>query len=102
VSRKYWLWIALAVLLAMGAAFWAVRGQIAYAHIATGYAAKQTCSCVRISERSLDSCMADFPPDAQGLLSVAEDGDRFQVSVLYGVFSASAVYEDGFGCRIEN
>lgn len=98
--RKYWLWIVAALALAIGAGLWAARGQIAYAHIATAYAAKTTCSCVHVSGRSLASCTADFPPDAQGLITVTERGDRMRASVLFGAISAEAVYEGEFGCRI--
>jgi hypothetical protein len=104
VSRKRWIWIgvlALAVLV-IGAGAWASRGQVAYANIATGYAAKQTCSCLHVSGRTLDSCLADFPEDARNNISVTQDGNTVRASVLFGAISAQAVYEDEYGCRVAN
>jgi hypothetical protein len=79
---------------------WSMRGDLAYAHTASGYVAKTTCSCRHVSSRTWESCMSDLPEDARGALTIAEDGDRVRASVLFGAISAEAVYEDGFGCRI--
>ncbi|MGD9979393.1 MAG: hypothetical protein AB7H66_00660 [Hyphomonadaceae bacterium] len=102
MSRKRWIWVGvLAVtLVAIGAGAWASRGQVAYANIATGYAAKQTCSCVHVSGRTLDSCLADFPPEARGNIDVTQDGDIVRASVLFGAIRAESVYEEEYGCRI--
>lgn len=86
-----------ALLIALG---FAARGPIAYAQIATSYAAKQTCSCRHISGRTSESCLNDFPADARSQLSVSEEGESVRASALFGLFKAEAVYEDGFGCRI--
>lgn len=104
MSRKRWIWLTvlLAMLGALAVGGWSMRGQFAYARIATGYAAKQTCSCLHVSGRALDSCVADFPPDARDQISVAQDGDTVRASVLFGAIGATARYEDGFGCRILN
>jgi hypothetical protein len=104
VSRKRWIWVGvLAVaVLAIGAGAWASRGQVAYANIATGYAAKQTCSCVHVSGRTLDSCLADFPPEAGENINVTQDGNVVRASVLFGAISTEAVYEEEYGCRIAN
>jgi hypothetical protein len=104
VSRKRWIWVAgislAAVVLASVA--WSLRGQVAYAQIATGYAAKQTCSCLHVSGRSLESCVADFPEDARSAISLRQDGDRVRASVLFGAISSDAVFEDQYGCRVVN
>lgn len=102
--RKRWVWggVLAVVLAAIGAGAWASRGQVAYANIATGYAAKQTCSCLHVSGRTLDSCLADFPPEARGNIDVTQDGDTVRASVLFGAISAAAVYEGEYGCRIED
>jgi hypothetical protein len=102
VARKRWIWGgALAVvIIAAGAGAWAARGQIAYAQIATGYAAKQTCSCLFVSGRTLDSCLTDLPPDARQNISVTQAGDLVRASVLFGAISAEAIHEAEFGCRI--
>ena len=102
MSRKRWMWVAGVSLAAivLASSGWALRGQVAYARIATAYAAKQTCSCVHVSGRSLESCVADFPEDAREAVSVAEDGDRVRASVLFGAISAEAVADGEFGCRL--
>jgi len=102
VSRKRWMWVAgislAAVVLASAA--WSLRGQVAYAQIATGYAAKQTCSCLHVSGRSMESCIADFPEDARSAITVKQDGDRVHASVLFGAISADAAFEQEYGCRV--
>jgi hypothetical protein len=104
VSRKRWIWIGVAVvgLAAIGAGAWASRGQVAYAGIATGYAAKQTCSCLHVSGRTLDSCIAEFPEDARENISIMQDGNTVRASVLFGAISSEALYEEEFGCTIVN
>ena len=102
MSRKRWIWVGvLAVALAaIGAGAWASRGQVTYATMATGYAAKQTCSCLHISGRALESCLADFPEDARNNIMVTEDGDTVRASVLFGAISAEAVADGEYGCRV--
>lgn len=97
--RGMWMVLlgALALLL-VGLGF-ALRGPLAYADIATAYAAKQTCSCRMVSGRDMNSCLADFPEQARGQISVIEDGPHFRASALFGAFTHEAVYEEGFGCR---
>lgn len=98
--RALWMLLlgALALLL-VGLGF-ALRGPLAFADIATAYAAKQTCSCRMVSGRDMDSCLLDFPEQARGQISVIEDGPRFQSSAIFGAFTAEAAYEEGFGCSI--
>lgn len=101
MSRKHWIWAGVAAgvaLLALG--LWSMRGDIAYAHLATGFAAKQTCSCMHVSGRTLESCISDFPEDARTQISVVPNGDRVRASVLFGAIRADAVYEGEYGCRI--
>lgn len=104
MSRKRWIWVGVlvAALVVIGAGAWASRGQVAYAGIATGYAAKMTCSCMHVSGRSLESCLADFPEEARNNITIAEDGDTVRASVLFGAISSEATYEEEFGCRIVN
>ena len=104
MSRKLWIWVGVLVvgLAVAGGGAWASRGQVAYATIATGYAAKQTCSCLHVSNRALDSCMAEFPEEARNNIDVTPDGDTVHASVLFGAISSDAIYEEEYGCRIVN
>lgn len=104
MSRKLWIWVGVLVvgLAVVGGGAWASRGQIAYASIATGYAAKQTCSCLHVSGRALESCLAEFPEEARNNISVTQDGDSVHASVLFGAISSEAVFEEEYGCRIVN
>lgn len=103
MSRKrIWIGVLAVAVLAIGAGAWASRGQVDYANIATGYAAKQTCSCLHVSERKLDSCIADFPEDARDNITITQDGNSVHASVLFGAISAEAIYEEEYGCRIVN
>lgn len=104
MSRKRWIWLSVLLVIvgALGVGAWSMRDQFTYAGIAAGYAAKQTCSCLHVSGRTLDSCMADFPEDSRGMISVREDGDRVHASIMMGAFSSEAVYEEGYGCRVVN
>lgn len=98
--RKYWLWGLAAIAAGIAALTWLYRNDVAYARIATGYAAKQTCSCLHVSGRPLDSCIAEFPPEAREQISVSVEGNTVRASVLFGAVHAQAVHEDGFGCRL--
>jgi hypothetical protein len=102
VSRKHWIWAAVIVVIlgGAGAVAWSLRGELAYAQIATGYAAKQTCSCLYVSNRTMDSCMSEYTPDQQRNFTVEENGDRVRASVLFGAISAEARFEDGYGCAL--
>lgn len=98
--RKYWIWIVVVLALSLGIGWLATGDQRAYARIATTYAAKQACSCVHVAGRPLASCIADFPPEAQGLITVSQQGETMRADVLFGAISAKAIHEEGFGCRI--
>jgi hypothetical protein len=89
--------LAAIVLASVG---WVMRGQIAYAHIAAGYAAKQTCSCLFVSGRSLESCVADFPPDAREAITVTQENERVRASVLSGLIGAEAEADGEYGCAL--
>ena len=103
MARKRWMWVAGVSLAAIviASTAWALRGQIAYARIATAYAAKQTCSCLHVSGRTLESCIADFPEDAREAVTVTEEGGRVHASVLFGAIGAEAVADGEYGCRMD-
>jgi hypothetical protein len=99
--RKHWLWFVLgAVALIIAGAAWLLRDQFVFANIATGYAAKQTCSCMYVTGRTLESCLADLPDGAGDRISVAADGENVRASVLFGAFSARAGYDPEYGCQL--
>ncbi len=103
MSRKRWFVIgglALAAIVLSSVA-WSLRDDLAYAQLATGYAAKQTCSCLHITGRSLDSCMTDFPDDARSMIAIEQNGNTVRASVLFGVVGAEATYSEEYGCAFE-
>lgn len=102
MSRKRWMLIigvALAGVVLPGLIF-SLMDQYQYARIATAYAAKQTCSCLNVSGRELESCLADFPSEGQGLIDVKPQGQSVRASVLFGAISSSAAYDQNYGCQI--
>ncbi|MEM9668036.1 MAG: hypothetical protein AAF950_03850 [Pseudomonadota bacterium] len=96
------LLIAAVLLVAVGAALWqfVLREPVAFADVATAYAAKQVCSCRFVGERALDSCLGDFTQDIS-LLDVSENGtpgaETITASAL-GIVSATAIHQPGLGC----
>lgn len=102
MSRKRWIWIAVLAVLVVGLAggAWASRDQVTYAHIATGYAAKQLCSCVHVSGRTLDACIADYPEDVRNNITITSQGNDVRASVLFGAISSEAAFDGEYGCRI--
>lgn len=102
MPRKRWIWLsALVVLIAAAAAgAWASRDQIAYAHIATGYAAKQLCSCVHVSGRTMESCLADYTEEARRNITIQSEGHTISASVLFGAIRSEATFDGEYGCRI--
>jgi hypothetical protein len=98
------MWIGGLVLAAivLSSAAWSLQDDVAYARIATGYAAKETCSCRHVSGRPLDSCLAEFPAEARANINVTETPGRVRASVLFGAISAEAQFEDAYGCTILN
>ena len=94
MRRKWQVGSAAAVLIVAGAAY-LVRDQIALARIGTGFAAKQTCSCLYVSRRSLPSCMTDFDSaTAQWFTWHVDDGRSVTVSALLGLFSLGLMIRD--------
>lgn len=101
MSRKHWMWaIALVLVVVVGGGAWASRDQVTYAHIATGYAAKQVCSCLHVSGRTMDSCLAEYPEDARQSITVTSEGDNVRASVLWGAIRSEATFDGEYGCRI--
>lgn len=98
--RTRWAAIGGAVLVAgLGAAAWSGRGVYAEARIGTAYVAKQTCSCLFVARRPMDSCKTDYAPKDIARLTWETGRDSVRVSVLGGMVAAKSIYEDGFGCH---
>lgn len=100
MSRKRWIWIGapVAIVLILASVAFALRGEIAYARTATAFVAKQTCSCLNVSGRALDSCLSDFPAEARNNISVAVEANTVRASVLFGAIGAEASYDEAYGC----
>jgi hypothetical protein len=94
--------LGLAVLLLIGAVvlFRVVRLPD-LAHIGAGYAAQQTCACLFIAGRSLDSCWTDLDPLAQRLVSVRR-GPEQVTATSFGFSTATAQFEKGYGCSLRD
>jgi len=70
-----------------------------FAVIGSGYGAEQTCACMYISGRTLDSCRGDLEPLAQKIVSLKAEDQKVTANV-FGLIKAQARYEEGFGCSI--
>jgi len=69
--------------------------------IGTGYAAEQTCACLHVSGRSLESCLTDLDPLARKFVTV-HPGEHEVTATILGYISATALYEQGFGCSLRD
>src|SRR5690349_7051960 len=92
---------AVALLLVAGVVAWRVLRVPLLLNIGTGYAAQQTCACLYISHRTLESCLGDLEPLARKLISVRPGADEVTASGLLLV-TATAHYEKGFGCALRD
>ena len=73
------LLIAIIVLVVLvGAAMFFGRDTWTTAKLGTVYVAKQTCSCLFVAGRPMDSCRTDYDPAAIKPLTVEEAGARRQ------------------------
>jgi hypothetical protein len=86
-------------LLGAGAVTWRSLHLSELTHIGTGYAAQQTCACLFISGRTLESCLTDLDPLARRLVSVRPGAAEVTATSL-GLARATARYEKGFGCSL--
>lgn len=66
-----------------------------------GYSAQQTCACLWVSGRTLESCKMDLDPLARRLVSIRVGANEVTASGL-GIATATAGYEKGFGCSLRN
>lgn len=70
-------------------------------NIGTGYAAQQTCACLFVSARTLESCLGDLDPLARKLISIHPGTAEVTASGFY-LTTAIARYESGFGCSLRD
>ncbi|HEV8334543.1 MAG TPA: hypothetical protein VGQ22_24180 [Steroidobacteraceae bacterium] len=95
--------IAIIVLVVLvGAAMFFGRDTWTTAKVGTVYVAKQTCSCLFVAGRPMDSCRTDYDPAAIKPLTVEKLEHGVKVSALGGIVSAQAEFEQGFGCHPAN
>ena|SRR6185295_1051326 len=99
-----WLkWVSgvLVVLVGGGALAWRLLHLSELSVIGAGYGAEQTCACLFISGRTLESCKTDLEPLAQKLVSF-KIGDHEVTARSFGVATATAKHEPGFGCSLQD
>lgn len=95
--------IGIVVLVAIvGIALFFGRDTWTTAKLGTVYVAKQTCSCLFVAGRPMDSCRTDYDPAAIKPLTVEKLEHGVKVSALAGLVSAQAEFEQGFGCHPAN
>lgn len=66
-----------------------------------GYSAQQTCACLWVSGRTFESCQTDLDPLARRLISLRLAPDEVTASG-FGLATATARYEKGFGCSLRD
>jgi hypothetical protein len=86
----------------IGIGVWSSRDTFATARVGTVYVAKQTCSCLFVAGRPLDSCHTDFDAEAVRPLDVSVFQNSVKVSALGGLISARAQFDRGYGCHPVN
>jgi hypothetical protein len=87
------------VLVVAGALAWRFLHLSELAHLGTGYAAQQTCACLFVSGRSLESCRMDLDPLARKLVSITPGPGEVTARSM-GVAKATSRYQKGFGCSL--
>jgi hypothetical protein len=102
LARRKRLALAVLVLLLVAVAVaWRVFRVPLLLNIGTGYAAQQTCACLFVSGRALESCLGDLEPLARKLISVDPGATEVTASGLF-LEKATARYEKGFGCSLRD
>lgn len=99
--RKRLVLGAMVLLLIAVAVAWRVFRVPLLLNIGTGYAAQQTCACLFVSRRTLESCLGDLEPLARKLISVHPGEAEVTASGL-ALETATARYENGFGCSLRD
>lgn len=69
--------------------------------VGSGYTAKQMCSCRFVSERTPESCDQELEALAKALVRYDVTDDRVHAATL-GLADATARYDEGFGCVLDD
>lgn len=85
-------------MLGVGLGVLIVRDGVPSLRIATAYAAKQTCSCLFVAGRDLDSCQGDYSPGSARWFNWERSAQAVAVSFA-GVISSQASFTHGKGCH---
>ena len=102
LGRRKRILVVVAAIAVVGAlTAWRKLRLGAMAHIGAGYAAEQTCACVFVSKRTIESCVNDLEPLAQRLVAVRVGDSEVTASALM-VGAATARYEEAFGCSLRD
>jgi hypothetical protein len=102
LARRKRLALGAVVVFAVAVAVaWRVFRVPLLVNIGTGYAAQQTCACLFVSGRTLESCVGDLEPLAQKLISI-HPGTAEVTASTFGLATATARYEKGFGCSLRD
>jgi hypothetical protein len=102
LARRKWLALGVVAFLVIAVVVaWRVFRVPLLLNIGTGYAAQQTCACLYVSRRTLESCLGDLEPLARKLISVRPGADEVTASG-FALVTATAHYEKGFGCALRD
>jgi hypothetical protein len=102
LARRKRLALGAVVLVVVAVAVaWRVFRVPLLVNIGTGYVAEQTCACLFVSGRPLESCVGDLEPLARKLISI-HPGTAEVTASSFGLASATARYEKGFGCSLRD
>lgn len=99
MRRKGLLIGGLVIVAIVGIAVWAGRDTYQFARIGGVYAAKQTCSCLFIAHRPMESCKTDFDAEAVKPFTWIVTDNSVSIAAIGGLVSAKAVFEAGYGCH---
>jgi hypothetical protein len=102
LARRKRLALGVVVLLVVAVVIaWRVFRVPLLLNIGTGYAAQQTCACLFVSGRTIDSCLGDLDPLARKLISIYP-GTAEVTASGFALETATARYEKGFGCSLRD
>src|SRR5437879_6875937 len=94
--RKRILQVVVVLLIFVGVAFAVYAPRLA--RVGVGYAAEQTCACLFVSGRTLESCRGDLEGLARRMITIERGHDEVRARSLGS--HATARYQPGFGCSL--